>query len=124
MTMIKGTLVSESMRVGTQVSGIAGLTLVVVRRVEVASASADQPRRWTLIEFESPDENAGALADTFAAVLDQPAWFVDFQTDTEQFVVFSGRIFRYARGDASGRAAARAYARGLAVPEAQLDWPE
>jgi hypothetical protein len=124
MTMIKGTLVSESMRVGTQVSGISGLTLVVVRRVEVASASTDQPRRWTLIEFESPDENAGALADTFAAVLDQPAWFVDFQTDTEQFVVFAGRVFRYARGDASGRAAARAYARGLGVPEAQLDWPE
>ncbi len=122
--MIKGTLVSESMRVGTQVSGISGLTLVVVRRVEVASASTDQPRRWTLIEFESPDENAGALADTFAAVLDQPAWFVDFQTDTEQFVVFAGRVFRYARGDASGRAAARAYARGLGVPEAQLDWPE
>ncbi len=122
--MIKGTLVSESMRVGTQVSGISGLTLVVVRRVEVASASTDQPRRWTLIEFESTDENAGALADTFAAVLDQPAWFVDFQTDTEQFVVFAGRVFRYARGDASGRAAARAYARGLGVPEAQLDWPE
>ena len=122
--MIKGTLVSESMRVGTQVSGISGLTLVVVRRVEVASASTDQPRRWTLIEFESTDENAGALADTFAEVLDQPAWFVDFQTDTEQFVVFAGRVFRYARGDASGRAAARAYARGLGVPEAQLDWPE
>jgi hypothetical protein len=40
------------------------------------------------------------------------------------FVVFAGRIFRYPCGDASGRAEAAAYGRGVGVPEDQLDWPQ
>ena len=122
--MIRGTLVSESLRVGAEISGIAGVTLIGVRRVEVASASPNQPPRWTLIDFEAPDDRAGALAGACAAALDQPGWYVDFHTAAEQYVVFSGRVFRYPRGDASGRAAAQAYALELGVPAAQIDWPE
>ena len=122
--MIRGTLVSESLRVGAEISGIAGVTLVGVRRVQVASASPDQPSRWTLIDFEAPDVRAGALAEACSATLDQPGWYVDFHTAAEQYVVFSGRVFRYPRGDASGRAEAEAYALGHGVPAAQIDWPE
>jgi len=122
--VIRGTLVSESLRVGAEISGVAGMTLVGVRRVQVASASPDQPSRWTLIDFKAPDVRAGVLAEACAAALDQPGWYVDFHTATEQYVVFSGRVFRYPRGDASGRAEAQAYALGLGVPAAQIDWPE
>jgi hypothetical protein len=37
-------------------------------------------------------------------------------------VVFPGRIFRYQRGDDTGRAEAQAHGRKLAIPEPQLDW--
>jgi hypothetical protein len=100
------------------------MRLVGVRRVQVPSASPDQPAHWTLIDFEAPNIRAGALAEACAATLDQPGWYVDFHTATQQYVVFSGRIFRYPRGDASGRAEAETYALGLGVPAAQVDWPE
>jgi hypothetical protein len=58
----------------------------------------------------------------FADVLDQPGWYVNFQSFAESFVVFPGRVFRYPRGDDSGRAQAQAYGRQLAIPEPQLDW--
>ena len=122
--MVKGTPVSESVRSGAEISGIAEVTLVGVRRVEIANASPDQPLRWTLIDFEAPDSRAEALADAFAGALDRPGWYVDFVTTTDKYVVFSGRIFRYRRGDASGRTQAQAYALELGVPPAQIDWPE
>ena len=51
-------------------------------------------------------------------------WYCDFRSDTETFVVFADRVFRYPRGGAEGRAQAAGYARTIGVPEAQIDWPE
>ena len=50
-------------------------------------------------------------------------WYVDLHTADESFVVFASRVFRYARGDAAGRAAAESHARANGVPDAQIDWP-
>jgi hypothetical protein len=38
--------------------------------------------------------------------------------------VFSGRVFRYPRGDLAVPAKAEEYGRSVGVPEAQLDWPD
>jgi hypothetical protein len=38
-------------------------------------------------------------------------------------VVFREAVFRYAKGDADGRAEAEAHARAHGVPDAQIDWP-
>jgi hypothetical protein len=48
---------------------------------------------------------------------------VNFESPAENFVVFPGRIFRYPRGDAAGRATAQAHGRQLGIPEPQLAWP-
>jgi hypothetical protein len=89
------------------------------------NVSGAQPKIWTFIEFSVLDDQAPTLADELAAVLDEePGWYCDFRTEHETFVVFGGRIFRYARGDPSGRAAAAAHARTVGVPEAQIDWTE
>ena len=37
-------------------------------------------------------------------------------------MVYSGTVFRYARGDAAGRERAREHGRRAGVPEHQLDW--
>ena len=47
---------------------------------------------------------------------------MNFQSPAESFIVFPGRIFRYPRGDAAGRAEAEAHGRRLAIPDPQLDW--
>jgi hypothetical protein len=126
--MIKGTIIGESIRPGASLDGIP-LTVLKIRRGGPASLSAEQeaagiPLKWTLIEFEISDEQASALADALAEVLDDTGWYVDFHSGEETFVVFAGRVFRYPRGDKAGRAEAESYGRSRGIPEAQLDWPE
>lgn len=60
---------------------------------------------------------------TVRKIYRQPGWYADFRSPTETFVVFPGRIFRYPRGEVTGRAAAEAHGRILGVPGSQLDWP-
>jgi len=124
--MATGTLIAESLRVGAVVDRPA-FAVTEVRRVE-AELSADQraaglAQTWTLIAFELADERAGELANALAAVLDEPGWYADLHSAERSFVVFSGRVFAYARDDAAGRAAAEAFARDHGVPDAQIDWP-
>ena len=99
-----------------------------IERVEPDNISDEQlasgiPPRWTLLFFEVADDAAPALADALAAILDEPGWYVDFHTADESFVVFREAVFRYAKGDADGRAEAEAHARAHGVPDAQIDWP-
>jgi hypothetical protein len=75
-----------------------------------------------VLNFEAGEAEAEKLAQAFADALDQPGRYVDFESPTESFVIFPGRIFRYPRGDKAGRAEAQAYGRRLAIPEPQLDW--
>jgi hypothetical protein len=122
--MITGTLIAESLQVGAELGGVR-LVVRKVRRADQGDTGVGQPEVWTLIEFEADEADAGALAAAFSEVLDQPGgWYVDFRTPAETFVVYSRRIFRYPRADASGRAEAAAYGRAVGVPEEQLDWPQ
>jgi hypothetical protein len=120
--MIKGTLIGESLRDGAELTGL-GLQVVKIWRGPVGATAAGQPQRWTVLDFEAGEEQAESLAARLAEGLDPDgAWYVDFSTETETFVIFAGRVCRYARGDAAGRAVAAEYARSIGVPEAQLDW--
>jgi hypothetical protein len=121
--MIEGTLIAESIRVGSEIDGVR-LVARKIRRAAAGDVSVGQPELWTLIEFEADERDVGVLADALANVLDQRhGWYADFRTPDETFVVWSGRVFRYPRGDSSGRAEAADYGRSVGVPEPQLDWP-
>ncbi|MHB1594121.1 MAG: hypothetical protein ACYCO9_17210 [Streptosporangiaceae bacterium] len=98
------------------------LTARRISNYRPGSIAPGQPEIWTAIDFEAADADAEGLAKIFAGVLDEPGWYANLQSATESFVVLPGRIFRYPRGDASGRAQAQSYGRRLAVPEPQLDW--
>jgi hypothetical protein len=122
--MLKGVLIGESLRVGATISGVP-LRVLRIWRDEVPGAAADQPGRWTRIEFEAADEDAKRLATTLAESIDTAGgWHIDFRTRAETFVIFAGRVFRYPRGDALGRTEALAYARAIGIAEGQLDWPD
>jgi acetyl esterase/lipase len=82
----------------------------------------DQPGIWCALDFEADDADAEDLAQTFAGALGQPGWYANFQSQTESFIVYPGRIFRYPRGDSAGRAEAQAYGRQLGIPDPQLEW--
>ncbi len=122
--MIEGTLIGESLRVGTTLEAIP----LSVRRITRADAalSPDQiaaglPSRWTIIEFQAEDRLAEPLAEVLARSLEPVGWYVNFQSPGKMFVVFPGRIFRYRRSDEAARAKAQAYGRSLGIPEPQLD---
>lgn len=121
--MIEGTLIAESLRPGAELGGVP-LTARKISRAAAGDVSAGQPELWTLIEFEAADADADRLAALLAEALDRVGgWYTDFRSPEETWVVYSGRVFRYARGDGPGRAEAVAYGRSAGVPENQLDWP-
>lgn len=121
--MIEGVLIAESLRAGTNLEDLK-LTVRKVSRLRPEDTAAEQPKIWTLLEFEADEAEADELARVFADALDdQPSWYVDFRSPAETFVVFPGCIFRYPRGDGARRAEVQAYGRQLAIPETQLDWP-
>ncbi len=121
---VTGALIAESLRNGASLEGVT-LTVTRIAREEAGDTDAGQPRTWTFIEFAAAAADADRLADTLSRVLDERlGWYCDFRSLTETFVVFSGRVFRYPRGDADRRREVEEHGRSVGVPESQLDWPE
>lgn len=120
--MIEGTLIAESLKPGTNLENLR-LAVHKISRYHAQGTTQDQPGIWTVLDFQAEEDGAAELAERFAEVLDQPGWYVNFESPAENFVVFPGRVFRYPRGDQAGRAEAQAHGRRLAIPEPQLDWP-
>ena len=122
--MASGALIGESMIVGSTLQPNA-MVVHRISRADCGDEASGQPRTWTFIEFEIPDEQAAAWADDLATTLQaEHGWYCDFRTAGETFVVFAGKVFRYPRGDQARRAKAAHHARSVGVPEHQLDWPE
>src|SRR5579859_2872694 len=76
--MIEGTLITESLRVGTV---LADLRLAVRRisRYRAGGTTPDQPEIWTTLDFEADEARAEELAQIFADALDKPGWYVNFE---------------------------------------------
>jgi hypothetical protein len=121
--MLEGTLISESLREGTSLDDLR-LVIRKLARWAISDATANQPKVWTIIEFAADDVEPDKLAEQFAGALDTPGWYADFHTPETNYVIFSGRIFRYPRGNAARRAEAIAHAKSAGVPDTQLDWGE
>ncbi len=119
---VTGTLVAESLAPGSVIE--FGLTLRRLQRIAVGNATPDQPGEWTLVDFTCPDDGAQDFAAQLAAAMRAGSWYCDFATDDTKYVVFSGAVMSYPRGDEDGYRKAAAYARSVGVPEAQLDWPK
>lgn len=77
------------------------------------------------MEWEAGDDAATEIADALAGALEQAhGWYADFVAGDERVIVFAGKVFRYRRGDAAGRAEATAHSSAVGTPEHQLDWAE
>jgi hypothetical protein len=122
MEMVRGYVIAEGMRAGSQLSGIP-LQLKTIKRYAVASATVEQPSVWTMIEFELAEGDAERVITVLSEALEElGGWYSDLLLGDERVVIFGGRVFRYSRGDKSARAEAQAYGRERGVPEQQLDW--
>ena len=118
-----GTLLAESLRMEAVLEGVP-LQVRRIWRSDAGDPSAGQPLTWTFIDFEVPRASATRLAELLSAALEHGPWYCDFRDDEEIIVVFTGRVFRYARGDRHAREEVEAHARSEGVPAPQIDWPE
>jgi hypothetical protein len=124
-TMIHGTLVAESLRLHEDLDGVPLVVDKIVRAGPLEGLTSSQPPVWTFVEFTTDEDRADDLARLLARIIDSDlGWYCDFHTEAETFVIFADTIFRYAKGDDEGRAAAVAYARRVGLPASQTDWPD
>ncbi|MGD0272629.1 MAG: hypothetical protein ABSB96_02715 [Gaiellaceae bacterium] len=122
--MVRGYVIAESMRTGSQLADVP-LKLMKIERRAIENATAEQAAVWTTIEFEFAEQDAERVAAALADVLDERGgWYSDFELGDEKLVVYPGRVFRYSRGDKAARAEAQAHGRSLGVPDSQLDWSD
>jgi hypothetical protein len=123
--MLKGTVIAESLRPGTDLR-VAGLRMPRLSREDVStSVTPAQPPVWTLLEIEAEDDAADTLALLLSqSLLAEGGWYADFAVSGDHVVVYAGRIFRYTVGDRARRAEAEEYGRRRGVPDSQLDWPD
>ena len=117
--MYRGVVIKESL-VGLSV--LDRLHIVNTKIVDIPSPAAGQPAQWTVLTFEIDDAEAAVGAEALADELASGPWYVDFNNGDRSYVVFSGRVFTYVRGDTAALRAAQEHARGQGIPESQIDW--
>ena len=118
---LRGAIICESLKPGTNLDGYE-MRITKWRRYHVEHPADHQPDVWTLIEFETPEDDSDALAQRLSKDLASPGWYANWNTATQAVVVFPDKIFRYRRGDKAGRERAQRYGLDAGVPELQLDW--
>jgi hypothetical protein len=120
--VLRGVLIGESIRLGASLRGV-NLHVSAVTRFEAPEEPNPGPPWWTFIEFEADNADAERLSAALADCLDVALpWYASFKSETEMFVVFAGRQFRYPLADGAARSTVEDYARSVGVPQSQLDW--
>ena len=95
----------------------------VEQRPSPGGAVNSQPKIWTFIDFQAPDDMADAVADALAHILaPDDGWWADFVVGDVHFVVFADRVFQYRIGDLDARNQVVAYGIRAGTPRHQLDW--
>lgn len=121
---MNGVLILQSLALGTRLD-VPSLMVSRVSRVAVGGVTGTQPIEWTMIDFTVDDDAANALAQSLAAALEPDGhWYADFGNGAQHTVVFPGKVFRYAVGDATARAEVETYGASIGIPRAQLDWKD
>jgi hypothetical protein len=105
---------------------LAGLRVTEESVIDASDAADWQPREWHGVAFEVDLDATGeaAAAERLQGAL-RPRWYLNFDTPSTRYVIFSDRVFGAPRADVAAlRAAseaAKAHGRAVGIPETQLD---
>ena len=119
--MLKGLLLKESL---IDPGVLNQLCITKTETWNVAQVADYQPNVWTAISFEVDDAEAGAITEELSHALKSPGWYIDARQDDWVIVIFPNRVFKYLRGNQSGKAEAQAYTQAIGIPAGQIDWGE
>jgi hypothetical protein len=118
--MLSGLILKESL---SDLGLLDNLHITKTEVWQVTNAVAWQPSTWTAVSFEADEAQADQLAEQMSLAL-KPRWYINASTSGLVYVIFTGRVFKYPKGDGNKRLAVQDYARSVGVPESQLDWGE
>jgi hypothetical protein len=91
---------------------------------EVKNAVSWQPKVWTAVSFEVEDSQAEEISQALSRAFKPQAWYINASTQTDVYVIFPNKVFKYRKGDQAHREEAKRFGRSIGVPESQLDWSE
>lgn len=81
-------------------------------------------KQWTLHTVEIPEDKAAEVAEKISMALDKEHdWYADFKTDTEHYVIYTGRVFHITdRTDKKQYDEATEYGISIGIPDYQVDF--
>lgn len=99
---------------------------IISTKVEPVTEKHKTPwvKQWTLHTVEIPEEKAAEVADKISKALDRAHdWYADFKTETEHYVIYTGRVFHITdRTDKKQYDEATAYGISIGIPDYQVDF--
>ncbi len=99
---------------------------IISTKVEPVTEKHKTPwvKQWTLHTVEIPEEKAAEVADKISKALDKAHnWYADFKTETEHYVIYTGRVFHITdRTDKKQYDEATAYGISIGIPDYQVDF--
>ena len=69
---------------------------IVSTKVELITEKHKTPwvRQWTMHAVEIPADKVNEVADKISKALDKDHnWYADFKSDTEHYVIYTGKVF-------------------------------
>ncbi len=116
--LMKGFVIKESLK---DESLLNEIKIKKTETWKVEDVAKNVPKVWTALTFEALDKNSSKLAEHISNTI-HPSFYVNFNTEEEQFIIFANKIFRYPRGDMEMRAQAQDYGSQIGIPKMQLEW--
>ena len=103
-------------------SALRFVEIVKTETWEVPHHGLSQPLTWTALHIQGEVSSIEEFTHSLATSMKSAGWYANFTLETEEFVVFPGKVFRYKIGDLESKQAAKAFGLQLMIPERQLDW--
>ncbi|MBM2820391.1 MAG: hypothetical protein HW405_151 [Candidatus Berkelbacteria bacterium] len=118
-----GTIIEESLEDKSILENVK----ILSTKVEDVTEKHQTPwlEKWTLdkveVEESKVDEVSQKISESIDESHDHP-WYADYKNKDWHYIIFPHKIFKIARADASGYAAAKRYGISLGIPEYQVDF--
>jgi len=118
-----GTIIEESLEDKSVLKDVK----ILETRVEDVVDEHKTPwlRKWTLHKVEVPENKVDEVSKKISEAIDEShdhPWYADYKNNEWHYIIFPHKIFKIARADAGGYAAAKRYGLSLGIPPHQVDF--
>ena len=118
----KGVIIEESL----DDKAVLNDTKIVSTNIEPVTDEHKTPwvKQWTLHNIEIPVGKAADIAEEISTALDREhAWYADYKTDTEHYVIYRNKVFHITdRSNKNQYDEAAAYGVSIGIPAYQVDF--